>query len=53
MNILVFFLKVRHVLSGLTGIAFAYNVTGEIVPGVFLSRLTGINFRIEEEQYSV
>ena len=48
-----FILKVRHVLSGVSGIVFAYIVTNKIVPGVFLSRLDGINFRIEEEQYSV
>ena len=32
----IFFLKVRHVLSGLSEIGFAYNVTDEIVPGIFL-----------------
>ena len=30
-------------LSGVSGIVFAYNVTDEIVPGVFLSRLVGSN----------
>ena len=39
----IFYLKVRHVLSGVSGIVFAYNVTDEIVPGVFLSRLICIN----------
>ena len=39
----IFFLKVRHALSGASGVVFAYNVTDEIVPGVFLSRLVGIN----------
>ena len=48
-----FFLKVRHVLFGVSGIAFAYNVTDKIVPGEFLSRLGGINFRIKEEPYWV
>ena len=48
-----FFFKIRHVLSGVRGIVFAYNNTAKIVPGVFLTRLAGINFRIEEEQYSV
>ena len=42
-NLRIFFLKVRHVLSGVSGIVFAYNVTDEIVSGVFLSRLVGIN----------
>ena len=37
------FLKVRHVLSSISRIVFAYNVTDEIVRGVFLSRLVGIN----------
>ena len=39
----IFFLKVRHVLSGVSGIVFAYSVTDEIVPGVLLSQLVGIN----------
>ena len=39
----IFFLKVQHVLSGVSGIAFPYNVTDEIVPGELLSRLVGIN----------
>ena len=39
----IFFSKVRHVLSGVSGIVFAYNVTDEVVPGVFLSRLVGTN----------
>ena len=46
------FLKFRIVLSWLSGIDFAY-VTDQIVPGVFLSQLAGINFRIEKQQYSV
>ena len=37
----------------LFAIAFTYNVSDKIIPGVFSSRLAGINFRIEEEQYSV
>ena len=36
------FLKVRHILFGVCGIVFAY-VTDEIAPGVFLTRLVGIN----------
>ena len=36
-------LKIRHVLSGVSRIVFVYNVTDEIVRGVFLSRLVGIN----------
>ena len=39
----IFFLKVRHVLSGVSGIVFAYSVTDEIVPGVLLFQLVGIN----------
>ena len=39
----IFFFKVQHVLSGLSEIVFAYNVTDEIVPGIFLSQLFGIN----------
>ena len=39
----IFYLKVRHVLFGVSGIVFAHNVTDEIVPGVFLSRLVDIN----------
>ena len=47
------FFNIRHVLFGVNGIVFAYNITAEIVPGVFLTRLCSINFPIEEEQYSV
>ena len=39
----IFFLKIRHILSGVSGIVFAHNVTDEIASGVFLSRLVGIN----------
>ena len=39
----IFFLKVGHALSDVSGIVFAYNATDEIVPGVFLSLLVGIN----------
>ena len=39
----IFFLMVQHVLSGVSGIAFPYNVTDEIVPGELLSRLVCIN----------
>ena len=38
----IFFLKVRHILFGVSGIVFAY-VTDEIALGVFLTRLVGIN----------
>ena len=49
-------LKVWHTLSGVRKIAFAYNLTDKIIcknnpsfPGVFLYRIAGITFRIEEE----
>ena len=43
MVICEYFLKVRNILSDVRGIVFAYNVTDEIDPEVFLSRLVGIN----------
>ena len=39
----IFYLKVRHVLYGVSGIVFAYNVTDKMVLGVFLFRLVDIN----------
>ena len=42
-------MKVGHILSGISGIVFAYNITdkiNKIVPGVLI-------FEIEEEQYPV